>query len=169
MKAALPPQAPGQNWTLCTTICKADSDWGSFYGWGTRAGLEFYPQNKRFYVLVDGSVHPPRVSLLAWAARDAFNTDMIWIPTVANYIINCNPQKKCCSVAFTRYLSLRFYTYSVFQKSRYFLWNKFNFWLPRLCFSASAWVTNRLNSLNLQLQPPHCKRLSFKDLHEEWY
>ena len=88
-----PPQAPGQNWTLCTTICKADSDWGSFYGWGTRAGLEFYPQNKRFYVLVDGSVHPPRVSLLAWAARDAFNTDMIWIPAVANYIINCNPQK----------------------------------------------------------------------------
>ena len=87
------PQAPEQNWTLCTTICKADSDWGSFYGWGTRAGLEFYPQNKRFYVLVDGSVHPPGVSLLAWAARDAFNTDMIWIPAIANYIINCNPQK----------------------------------------------------------------------------
>ena len=87
------PQAPEHNWTLCTTICKADSDWGSFYGWGTRAGLEFYPQNKRFYVLVDGSVHPPGVSLLAWAARDAFNTDMIWIPAIANYIINCNPQK----------------------------------------------------------------------------
>ena len=38
-------------------------------------------------------VHPPGVSLLAWAPRDAFNTDMIWIPAIANYIINCNPQK----------------------------------------------------------------------------